>query len=186
MWGGILGNNSILVGGSASYSCIISKNITSGCISSLNNALISNNIFLGFGGVTGRITPSCNNLTVVNNFLEMSSSGAPTFSPLSSIIKNNISTFAIPQNGTNTYQNNYIETSANTFVNWGGGDYHLKPTSVGVNAGTDGTDIGIYGTAQPYKASQTTAYPQIPSANVAPETDQGKLKVNITIEAQDR
>ena len=46
-------------------------------------------------------------------------------------------------------------------------DYHLQATSPGKNAGTDGTDIGIYGGAYPFPSGgevpwQTSIKPYMP------------------------
>jgi hypothetical protein len=80
---------------------------------------------------------------------------------------------------------------ANIFVNHSGNsfdinnDYHLIPTSPGNNAGTDGTDIGIYGTSQPFKDGGLPAYPHILFKSIAPATDQnGNLLINVQVEAQ--
>jgi hypothetical protein len=66
-------------------------------------------------------------------------------------------------------------------------DYHLKSTSVGVNAGRDGTDIGIYGGAFPWKEGSLTFNPHYQRINISPTTDNnGNLNVNIKVEAQER
>jgi len=164
---------------------IISKNIFTGTFSCHKNLFIYNNVWVN-NTVVFSIT-NCYNLTVQNNtFAPSSALSSVTYST----IKNNISINTISQDPTSTYMDNKVEATGSTFVNYndsGTGNYHLKPTSVGVNAGSDGTDIGIYGTTEPFKENRTTAYPQIPYANVGSETNaQGKLKVDITIEAQDR
>jgi len=203
--GGILGRTNITAATSAtqttwsSYtSFTIIKNIFTGAIGGANaaanlqyhhNLLVTNNIFTQNSATYYYEFYYLNNLTAQNNIFTTTSNGH--FSTITnSLIQNNItplSAITVSSGSNNTIQNNKTAASAaNTFVNIAGGDYHLKPTSVGVNAGTDGTDIGIYGTATPFKANMTTAYPQIPAANVAPETHQGKLKVNISVEAQDR
>lgn len=66
-------------------------------------------------------------------------------------------------------------------------DYHLKSTSPGKNAGTDGTDIGIYGTAYPYKEGAVPPNPHISTKSIAPTSAaNGTLPVNIKVVAQDR
>jgi hypothetical protein len=77
------------------------------------------------------------------------------------------------------------------FVNETDGEYqftddlHLVPTSVGVGAADDGTDIGIYGTSSPYKPGAVTYNPHFRSADIAPATNpNGDLPVNIRVAAQ--
>jgi hypothetical protein len=66
-------------------------------------------------------------------------------------------------------------------------NFHLKATSLGINAGTDGTDIGIYGTTYPYKEGAVPVNPHIQSQSIATETDsQGNLSVIIKVAAQSR
>ncbi len=66
-------------------------------------------------------------------------------------------------------------------------DYRLKPGCVGVNAASDTTDIGLYGTAFPYKPGAVPINPHIISRTVAPSTNaQGNLQVNIKVSAQER
>jgi hypothetical protein len=50
---------------------------------------------------------------------------------------------------------------------------------------TDGTDVGIYGTASPYKPGGVPYNPHFRSATIAPATDpDGDLPVNIRVAAQ--
>ena len=105
------------------------------------------------------------------------------------IIENNIFYGAEPQGGTGcvfnnniTYMciNNTIPGSGNLgsgnlvnmdpqFVNYpvaGGAfsysyDFHLKSSSPGKNAGTGGTDIGIYGGIMPYEVGANPHFPQM-------------------------
>lgn len=65
-----------------------------------------------------------------------------------------------------------------------GNDYRLKPTSAGVGAGLDNTDTGVYGTENPYKVTPSTPY--VSGMNNAAQVKNGKLAVDITVEAQSR
>jgi len=92
---------------------------------------------------------------------------------------------------TNLGSNNIIGQSQNTiFENQTGNtfsyshDYHLKSTCPGKNAGTDGNDVGIYGTLQPYKDGALPANPHISQKIISTENNQ--INVNITVTAQDR
>ena len=64
-------------------------------------------------------------------------------------------------------------------------DLHLLPGSPGVGAGSDGTDIGIYGTGSPWKPGNVPYNPHFRSANIAGATNpNGELPVNIRVAAQ--
>lgn len=112
-----------------------------------------------------------------------------------STFKNNLFMTSFPVTPYNTLINNLSGGSlANTFVNVPSTtsfsynyDYHLLSTSVGVNSGTDGTDIGIYGTIYPYKPSAVPANPHISTKSISPSSvPNGTLPVNIRVIAQDR
>jgi len=65
-------------------------------------------------------------------------------------------------------------------------DYHLQSSCPGKNAGTDGTDIGIYGGAFPWKEGSVPSNPHFQTVKIAPKTDaNGNLNVNIKVQAQD-
>jgi len=95
--------------------------------------------------------------------------------------------------GSNTQVNSILgQTLANTFVNAPGtsfvygSNYHLLGTSPGKNYGTDGTDVGIYGTTTPYKDGAVPFNPHIMSKTISSElTPAGVLNVNVTVSAQD-
>ena len=110
----------------------------------LSNATISNNIFYG----TQAVSSSVDNSTFKNNIsLEKPGSGPSSYD-------------SIP-GGTNAGSGNFISKDPG-FTSIDGtdryspfnpkNDYHLKSSSLGHNAGTDGTDIGIYGGSKPVKA----------------------------------
>lgn len=158
---------------------MITKNIIKyysfNSISGVNNVDIHNNIIEG--GIHTQNSTIKNNIHTYNS-LSLTSC---TFS-------NNLLTYYITQTEGNSYANNLQGFLMNEiFVNFGAGDYHLLPNCPGVGAGTDGNDIGIYGTSQPFKDSRLPEVPHFLIKNIAPETDaNGKLKIDITIEAQER
>jgi hypothetical protein len=89
----------------------------------------------------------------------------------------------------NNSLNNEItkEPYDNVFVDAGAGDYHLQDACNGKNAGTDGKDVGIYGTSVPFKENRLPSIPNFSLKSISPETDAtGKLPVNIVVEAQER
>ena len=126
-------------------------------------------------------------------------SGYPTLSIGSTLtIFNNLLVSYIGTNPTLFYSgtmNNPLtkEPTTNTFVNANTtsfaytNNYHVKATSNGHNAGTDGTDVGIYGTLIPYKESAVPFNPHISSKTIGTvTTPTGTLNVDIKVSAQDR
>lgn len=64
-------------------------------------------------------------------------------------------------------------------------DLHLAGGSPGIGHGTDGNDVGIYGTSSPYKPGGVPYNPHFRSAVIAPATNpDGTLPVNIRVAAQ--
>lgn len=64
-------------------------------------------------------------------------------------------------------------------------DLRLQAGCSGVGAGTDGTDIGIFGTSSPYKIGAMPHVPHYIRVAVAPGTDaNGDLRVQVKVAAQ--
>ncbi len=155
------------------------------------NNSFKNNIFLndnGANGGQGTVISS----SFENNIFIATSNSTAHFS--NSILINNlfVENLAFP-NGTNTGSNNIVnQTQASIFVNQTGNlfsytqNYHLNPSSPGVNAGIDGKDIGIYGGLFPWKEGSLPNNPHIQFKNISGSTDQnGNLQINIKVKAQD-
>ena len=137
-------------------------------------SLFENNIFLGW----------------TNNFQQVSNSN----------FNNNIFGEGINfETGTNIGLNNITYQSPETiFIQPGAvffygyvfsytNDYHLLSTSAGKNAGTDGTDIGIYGGFYPWKEGSIPYNPHIQVKNISNKTDQnGNLNINIKVASQNQ
>jgi hypothetical protein len=112
-----------------------------------------------------------------------------------STFRNNLflENISFPYLTTNLGTGNIVnQTQASIFVNQTGNafdythNYHLKSTCPGKNAGTDGTDIGIYGGSYPWKEGAIPNNPHFQSVKIAPKTDaNGSLNVNIQVKAQD-
>jgi hypothetical protein len=65
-------------------------------------------------------------------------------------------------------------------------NYHLKPSCKGKNAGTDGTDAGIYGTVSPAKEGQIPFNPHLQTKSIPSSTNaEGNLNINIKVKAQE-
>ena len=77
----------------------------------------------------------------------------------------------------------YVNQSGNTYSIVQ--NYHLVPASPGKNAGTDGTDLGIYGGSQPFKDGALPVNPHISYKSVAGSTNSGgMLQVHFKVAAQ--
>jgi len=64
-------------------------------------------------------------------------------------------------------------------------DLHLQATCPGVGAGTDGTDMGIYGTSSPYKDGAMPHTPYLQRVAIAAGTNaSGNLPVQVRVAAQ--
>ena len=173
----------------------ITKNIISGKTNNFNkNVFFINNVFIN----TSYSTPLFNlvsyaifqNNIIMNGMLNPINGERNLFE--NNIFRGNL-TFD-PQTELNFWENNFFNQPLdNIFVNFGSenylstNDYHLKPTSVGIGAGTDGFDIGIYGTAIPYKEGAVPFTPRIVQESVSKQTDDdGKININVKVEAQER
>ncbi|KAF0130024.1 MAG: hypothetical protein FD155_1810 [Bacteroidetes bacterium] len=142
----------------------------------LTNSVIQNNIFFSGNNFSGISCTFKNNI-----FLQLVGLGGTNCTYLHNI--NVVNGINVGSYGSG----NIIESPENTFVNSGTEDYHLKATSLGKNAGTDGTDIGIYGGAFPWKEGSIPFNPHFQTVQIAPTTDSiGNLNVNIKVAAQDR
>ncbi len=97
--------------------------------------------------------------------------------------------YSLPASPTNVFQNNITGPVATLFKNQSGyyfdykQDYHILPDSPAHNAGTDGTDLGIYGTGTPWKEGSLPGNPHIQSSSIS--TVNGNLNVKIKVASQD-
>jgi hypothetical protein len=188
---------SSVIGGYAS-DVYIEKNIFSMVIQYFDGAILKNNIFLyshntnsTFGLTNVNWVVNClmeNNIVFDINPLQNGTSYTPNC-----VYNHNI--FVDPNViipiGTVTGEGNYTGiTQSSIFINQSGNsfnyahDYHLKPTCPGVNGGTDGTDVGIYGTGTPYKDGAVPVNPHIRYKAIT--SDNNTINVNIKVAAQDR
>lgn len=142
--------------------------------SNKNSVIITNNLFLGHYVSSLQFLNISNAVFANNIFFGKSPFGAST-----SVFENNL-TWGEPYNsilpyGDNTGINNFVfvnpefedvpaPTSAEKYLFSYDNDYRLKPTSPGKNAGTDGTDIGIFGGPYPMPLNNgiITGEPYIP------------------------
>ncbi len=197
-------------------SSTISENIAKGSILSLFQSKVSNNITFQIGGQYNAVDNniiytgvSGTNNIISNNIINAFGNVDPVQSIYTcwSQYYNNIFIgivgLTFPSSGGNNYcgmsnnlgQDNFsnpAQTLQSTFANPPSSpfnyanDYHLKLGSVGVNAGTDGTDIGIYGGDFPWKDGSIPSNPHVQYQQINGTTNaSGNLPVHIKVSAQD-
>lgn len=141
-----------------------------GSIWSIHQSIFKNNYFLRLGGFNNNNCTSC------------------TFN-------NNVTLTYQASNFTNCVFNNLLTTNttlASTFQNVPNNasypdiNYQIKSTSPAKNYGTDGTDIGIFGTSKPWKKGGLPDYPHVYFINIADENTgpNGTLPVQVKVSAQ--
>lgn len=135
-----------------------------------------NNIVFGSVGCGDNVFQ--NYSSVRNNIFDSNviTSGDPT-----TIFQNNL-TGQLPESIFENYNSGFLVSITNYYLY----DLHLKSTSPGKNYGTDGTDVGIYGGAFPWKEGSLPYNPHIQFKNISSATNaQGNLNVEIRAAAQD-
>lgn len=179
------------IDGGNAQQVLVEKNIANNIANFNNNVVVANNIFLQTTGDAFQYIYSClfqNNIILHSgSYFFWGGSSSNTF--LNNLFVRNI-TFNPPDYGSD---NIISQPLASIFVNYPGGafsydfDFHLQETSPGKDAGTDGFDIGIYGTALPYKEGAVPFNPNITLQQINPSTDaEGNLGVEIQVSAQER
>ncbi len=172
-------------------SSMLSNNIISNTFQNSNGNLISNNIVLGYIGSSSMDYLFYGNNNTLNNNIFIWEGYVANVNGSGNIFNNNLYVEPTPNYGiAATSIGNFtgIPQSA-IFVNQTGAifsyshDYNLQlPASY---LGTDGTQVGIYGGAFPYKEGAVPLNPHIQIKNIAPTTDSnGNLQIQIQVEAQ--
>ena len=167
------------------------RNIVNNCDTWGQGLFLKNNIFYQYYGDAMSGFISCN---FENNIIISTMTNGLNISSQNCNYSNNLFIPNVVSWGTNTQQNSLLnQISANTFENATGTafsyayNYHLKSSSPGKNFGTDGTDVGIFGTTTPYKDGAVPFNPHIMFKSISTETTpQGMLNVTISVSAQDR
>lgn len=175
-------------------SCIFNSSFRN----SYRNCTFRNNLFLVSGYICDEVWDYWGNLirgyidfSLFENNIFYASNGIRLIG--NTVFNNNIFIYEQTFDGTNLIGSNNIvgQIPESIFVNHTGNqflyesDFHLKATSPGKNAGTDGKDIGIYGGSSPWKESCFPFNPHVIFKNVTGSTSaDGTLNVNIKVEAQ--
>ena len=169
------------------FNFIIRNNIIKGTLWNVNASVITNNVFLGAS--TAYCFSEVYYSIIQNNIFYESFLQGAHYSTFNNNITFSGNNPALPY-GTNSGSLNKVNVDPK-FTSYPGGqfsydhDYHLKESSPGKNAGTDGTDIGIYGGM----GFSETGEPPIPMVRsfsiqngvIAPN---GKLKIQFKAEAK--
>ncbi|MBL7733296.1 MAG: hypothetical protein JNM88_19165 [Chitinophagaceae bacterium] len=169
-----------------SHNISLSKNIITSVVQSVRFTSFNNNIFLAGPGTPIPVI----NCSFVNNIF---CSGS-TFNQCSSSFYNNLKvgssnflTGCAPGDGSQS-GNISVASVSDIFIFYNGSgflysdNYHLKPTCPGINGGTDGTDVGIYGTISPVAEGWVPSNPHIYFKQVAPSTNStGQLPVQFKV-----
>jgi len=175
----------------------ISKCIIEGSINNFNgNSIFSNNIFL---------KSTCDGylLNVVSATIFQNNISLPRFcayystwyllsSGTGNTFTHNMFVDATPIPVGNTDNGNLLSVPHDSiFISQTGNsynindNYHLRNSCIGKKAGTDGNDIGLYGTASPKKDGEIPFNPHIQTKAIPSSTNsQGGLDVNIKVKAQ--
>lgn len=172
------------VSGSSSQEVLVSKCIFSGGVSGfVANTNINNNIFLN---AIGYPTAGCD----FKNNIFLSAGFSPAASYTASY-QNNSFTSAV--SSLYNCHNNVVASAAELFVKKTKAgfdydqDYHLLATSPAHNAGTDKTDLGIYGTSSPWKEGSLPGNPHVQRLQSQSVSSlNGNLDVKVKVAAQDR
>ena len=192
------------INGSNSQIFQLLKCIVTGAITAFDkNTYFINNVFLSNGTYNIYAVNDCyfRNNIFTGKLIDLAYAGGNNPPPMSrnnlfqnNIFNNGFSLGTTYVSGTTTYvynvfQNNITGPVTPLFTNQSGNvfdykqDYHILPASVAHNAGTDGTDLGIYGTGNPWKEGSLPDNPHIQSKSIS--TVNGALNVKVKAAAQD-
>ncbi|HEX5151347.1 MAG TPA: hypothetical protein VFW07_07855 [Parafilimonas sp.] len=153
----------------------LKQDISGSFISVCVNDIFENNVFINPGA---SFNGGSNANNTFNNNLFVIDSATLYYTNASGINNNNL----FNQNPANIFVN-LIQNSQWTSSQ----NFHLQPGSAGKGKGKDGTDIGIYGSAVPFKEGGIPLNPHIRNATIAATTNaNGKLSINITVTAQNQ
>ena len=179
--GSIIISNNVIVSGninnSTAPSVVITNNLFfrfgySTTMSNITNATISNNIFLV------QSTPnlsSLGNCVFLNNLTWFSSTQFFTLPGSGNSGSGNINNTQ-PVFAGGTYDNtNFIST-----VNY----YQLASGSPGKSAGTDGTDVGIYGGTNPFVWQTAASIPRITNMTITNPVINQATPINVKVKAK--
>lgn len=167
----------------------ITNNIFGYRIYSVKNSLVANNIFLGGDAIGGGVRPAyyLDNCVLRNNIFIKPVYDLYGF--VSTQIQHNVYANAPAMTGNFPTGNFFNVNTGTLFVNYNNTgfaythDFHLNtPANY---AGTDATQVGLYGSIRPWKNGSVPAIPHIVSKAIAENADaDGTIQVQVTVAAQ--
>ena len=156
-----------------------------------NSSFLNNIIILRDPSFPVTILIYVSNSLFQNNYINQysASAGYNNCEFLNNAFLNNNVTFP---SGTNLGSNNISDQSfEDTFVDFDGNgsiydfDFHIKLSSLAINAGMDSTEIGIYGGTCPWKEGGLPAYPHIYFKDINFSTNEdGELPIKINVRTE--
>jgi hypothetical protein len=176
-----------------SDNCLLNKNYILGFLRGLDYALVQNNILFNywFSGSSWNppLSDNCQFLFVENNIFTVNGyNSSVAFQYVSnSVFKNNL--FRSITNFGNNQAINNLTNISNIFVSGVytfdyAKSYQLTSNSPGKNYGTDGTDLGVYGTDNPSKAYAEPYIPNLSTRETASKSVNNKLPVKFSVKSQ--
>jgi hypothetical protein len=169
----------------------VHNSIIRGRISNSEANLFSNNIFF-FTSNNAYIFSSSDNNTIQNNIFLNSSDWYWVSASTGNKWYNNIIPALEPRLGAgDTDVNNFKGTGfASVFINQNGGDFSYEDdyrlAAPGSYAGTDNSQVGIYGGIFPYREAAVPLTPHISNVQISPRSDtEGNIRIDITVRAQE-
>jgi hypothetical protein len=177
---------------------LIEKSFIGASVRGFNgNLLVRNCIFVNQDGCPGYNVSGTSGVFRDNIFYNISfgCGGNPLYYSTSCTYENNLftSNITVPS-GTNIGSGNITNhPQANVFIAHTGNvfsyasSFHLNPACLGVGAASDGTDMGLYGTTNPFKPGAVPFNPHVIQAAVATQTNStGEVNVQFKVSAQDK
>jgi len=178
-----------------SNTVIIDHNIflSSNNIFRLFNVIISNNIFTRSSGNIFSQSSVC---TYSNNLSNQSTIGAASeYTPTNTFLATYIPNSSSNSGGGNQVGINPLFVNVTNFDTYNNTfNYRLQDASPGNNAGTDGTDLGIYGGTYPfpsggnpgsgYDTAPSPPIPQVISVNIQNATIQPNGTLNVQVQGK--
>jgi hypothetical protein len=174
-----------------SENCYLIKNYVAGLVYGLDNAQLLNNIFYGNTYSNLPLVSDCKSLIVANNVFTCGDQNYGVYVlTINCVWKNNIIRLQVYSWGQNDVINNLtsissdrIFTSNTNFYDYYK-SYQLTSNSPGKNFGTDGTDLGVYGSDTPSKAYAEPSIPYINSRETAIQSVNNKLPIKFGVKSQ--
>ncbi len=177
--------------GAQSINCIARKCFFNGVADQCVGTVFRNNVFFGtwYTSTNFPFSNACSLLIVENNIFYNTSVNTLA---ASGQYFNNLSINSSSKLNTSG-ANNLITSADSIFVNPSSGafsygkDFHLKSYCKGKNAGTDNTDLGVYGSSEPFKDGGLPVNPHIYFKDIAPATNpNGTLTIKFGVRVQTR